>query len=390
MGIVFPISAVTFFRSAMAAASKTSAFRELKPQHQKHSLELIDTILYTKELYIARRFKGEVRGYIPLERLKSIAEYVKRGMDVEYLDVENLDLEYLHELDVEYLDLRKSLYQDALASAEEDKKDALQKEIEKPFQAIAQSLREKNKEALSTHKFSLASFSVFFAEESDFSEEECRILASYIKDHDWSKLLMPLYWTAAIYDDLLGYKIAFKVEEVTQFFFDLIAFHNLIEGSTLYGHHLNSLALVQPDTEAGRALLRLLQNGKADKMRSVERCGDGLEAALSQRCSLGRSADPYLQDLWLLNKMDTMAKLQDAEAIEDFVRVFRMLFKDNSITTLEDCSASASQKTPRKLCVDWDESKLVMSSGQKLLLTSEQFEEQSVIFKRCRAFMKAR
>ena len=112
---------------------------------------------------------------------------------------------------------------------------------------------------------------------------------------------MPLYFAGDIYDPDLGSCLAgeFKRDSkdpMLQAFFNCVAIHNILEGSTKDGHHEGIRVLV-PSTSSS-AIAEILSNGLPTEMRVLEGILDGVEAFMSGRYIVPKvpgGGDPWLQ-----------------------------------------------------------------------------------------------
>ena len=371
-------------------------------QHQRHVLNVIREVLDSHDLVIARRMGTKEAGVIPLKELKDIVHCVEEGL------LHPGSKRYLAPVDVRYLNYRKSLYQTALREATtlreedllaelkeaEEANDApreearirkqlqqienipsLVREIAKPYQDIARSLREESHAYIAKHKKHLELFAEVFAQELRLTPEECSLLSRYVKIHDWSKFLMPLCWTSPAPDHLLGFSPAFSQQGresgTLQNFFDLVVVHELLEGSSKFGHHLKARSHVKD--ASGQNMLELLDNdGPCDKVRWIERIMDSMEASITKRiidskhhCS---DEDPLLSFWFAVNAPGCPTGLHE----NDFALCIALLFNDDSVRTLEDCHRVAWRRR---------------EGGEIRIISTSEFERKSSIYRECRAIV---
>lgn len=221
-------------------------------------------------------------------------------------------------------------------------------EVSKSYETVAREVRGRSHAFISRHKQHLQQMGNIFSEELDLTEQS--LLQKYLRLHDWSKFLMPLYWTSPAPEELLGgMRPAFSpsgiAAGVQTKFFDLVHVHEILEGSSAYGHHLKVANIIDSTTPSGAAIVKLLDNGVPDRYRWIERLADSMEASLTKRIipsttideeTVGRP-DPFLNFWFTKHAPWNSHGLPE----EDFVTCMSLIFADSSMSTLAECVTKA-------------------------------------------------
>ena len=376
-------------RPATMIFGPSLGFEDLEEENKACALAIMEEILATEDLRVKRR--SPTYGHIPLPELQEIIRYIWQQVKCPN-GIVGID-----QLDKDYLDFRHSLYVSALEDAEalltakesngasvewtaEQRQQVqniplFQTEVSKPYETVARELRSSSHAHILQHKQHLQQMGSIFSEELGLSQAEQDLLQKYLRLHDWSKFLMPLYWTSPAPEKLLGgMRPAFSPQGVTagvqMKFFDLVLVHEILEGSATYGHHLKVARMIDTATTSGAAIVQLLNNGVPDRYRWIERLADSMEASLTKRIiptTLAKEteavaeSDPFLK-IWFTNHAPLNA---NGLPEEDFVMCMSLLFADTSISTVADCVKRA-----------FGEYSAPMSM--------EEFAAQSSIYRRCR------
>ena len=386
------------FLHRIVMSSIGCCFDDLERENKECVLAIIKEIMDAQELRVERRSSS---CHIPLPELQELIRYISDRIKCPD------GTSKIEKLDRDYLDFRHSLYVSALKEAQAllDSMDgnvadvellltseqrqqvqnipSLQTEVNKPYALVATELRSSSHAFVFQHKRHLQQMGTIFCEELLLSEAEQALLLKYIHLHDWSKFLMPLYWTSPAPEKLLGgMRPAFSPQGVKagvqQIFFDLVHVHEILEGSAKYGHHLKAARIIDTGTIAGANIVRLLNNGVPDRCRWIERMVDSMEATLTKRiisttapaCMETQSlADPFLH-YWFTHHVPSNA---NGLAEEDFITCMSLLFGDTTISTMADCFTNALAQTKSEIYT---------------VLSTEQLVAQSCIYRRC-AFLFA-
>jgi hypothetical protein len=369
-------------------------FEDLDEDNKACVLAIMEEIMAAKDLSIKRR--SATSGHIPLPELQEIIGYIWQQLKRPTRIVG------MHPLDKAYLDFRHSLYMSALEDAEavfmakgcsSDGGAAgewtakqcqqvqhiplLRAEVSKSYETVARELRSSSHRYILQHKQHLQQMGSIFSEELGLSQSEQNLLQGYLHRHDWSKFLMPLYWTSPAPENLLGgTRPAFSPQGIAAGvqtkFFDLVHVHEILEGSAAYGHHLKVPRIIDSASTSGAAMIKLLNNGAPDLGRWIERLADSMEASLTKRIIqiiIGAEEteeevaepDPFLT-FWFTNHAPLNA---NGLPEEDFVTCMSLIFADNSITTVADCMKRAFGE-------------------DSVPISMEEFSAQASIYRRCR------
>ncbi len=377
----------------------------LLPPAQRENVDTILEHLCDPGVQVYGRLGGNFTGFLPTEQLKANAECMQKRMqgntepqtedlkfDEEVVKKITAKLEKMQEEEPVILSHDKSVKHEQTAESLEELREADAKAARKAAQKERLAWRLKAGAAMRCKGYAASIFaSVAKHQESlqrlgeaaikglrkagtpltPAQEEELR---SNLKLHDWSKLYMPASFAGSIYDPDLEMTLAdFQddTDPALQAFFACVVIHNLLEGSTLTGHHLNSLGLLG-SSEASLAILTCLLNGPTSLVRIIEGILDGFQACVSERIISVKSADnskdekPIAENKWLKHHFQNLAPgTKHGLSEEIFVARMRLVLGETDLLSFAECRDAASYG----------------DGADSQLLTTEMLMEKSVFFR---------
>ena len=157
-----------------------------------------------------------------------------------------------------------------------------------------------------------------------------------------------------------------KNDAALSLFFNTVAFHNIMDGSRIHGHHPHGAAALG-DTEASQRVRDHLLQGKPDLYRQLEAMVDTFETSFSGRILQIEETEKKANSWLLFSEKEFFPGGSQEVPGEELVMRYRILLTKPELATLEDCREASSYTD---------------DNNQRQLMTTEMLKSRSPIFAR--------
>ena len=317
------VAADSSFTNAMGGGVRNALFQKMAKKQQDDALSILEHLCADDVQVCGRWFTDGQRGFQDVKQINGYAKCILSRINEEspsFLEIEPCDLEFDRGVCNKICETLRTIVSRIKVPFEAELPEYdyelelkdMEQGMERAIRLITRLKSTPQKRCLdyhmqmstkaAKHKEALMEYGRLSIEGLGKTDSENDELKRNLEVHDWSKFCMPLYFAGDIYDPDLGSCLAgeFKRDSkdpMLQAFFNCVAIHNILEGSTKDGHH-EGIRVLGTSTASSKAIVQILDNGTPTEMRVLEGIIDGLEAFMSGRYILPKEScdvDPWLR-----------------------------------------------------------------------------------------------